>query len=107
MNVYNLVLGNTVERGRLVHIPSNHTLDSILGQKWDEHIINVYGDYSFMAQGTAKFWLGKKLPLVENMLKQKLRTVALWFLHFLEVRGTDYNMNKGSNLLFLLTIVTN
>ena len=53
-DVFNLVLGNVVdgvmERGRLVyHIPSNRALDSILGQKWDERIINVHGDYCFVA----------------------------------------------------------
>ena len=41
------------------------------------------------------------------MLKQRLRTVALWFLYLLEVLGTEYNMNKESNSLFLLTILNN
>ena len=69
-DVFDRVLGNLVnsvaERGRLVYcVWSNRLLDSVLGQKWDEHIINARGDYCFVTEGTIKFWLGKKAPISE------------------------------------------
>ena len=96
-DVFNLMLGNVVDgvikRGRLVyHIPSNRALDSILGQKWDERIINVRGDCCFVARSTIKFWLGKKSPIVEYKLiggkyvKTEIEDCCL--VVFIFVRGT-------------------
>ena len=107
-DAFNTVLGSVVdgviERGRLVYnVPSNRKLDVVLGQKWDERIINFRGDYCFVAEGTVKFWLMKRSPIEGfniiggNTLKLKSRTASLLFLHFLRVFGTVNNMNRGVN----------
>ena len=72
-DVFNDVLGNVVdgkwERGKLVHlIPTNRMLDEVLGQKWDERILNFRGDFGFIAEGTVKYWLTRKSAIVEYKL---------------------------------------
>lgn len=99
-DAFNLVLGNIVEgvmaRGRMVYfVPSNRCLDDVLGKKWDERISNVGGDYCFVAEGTVKFWLGKKSPIVEykrvggKLVKTEIEDFCL--LVFTFVRGTGNN----------------
>jgi hypothetical protein len=45
-----------MERGRLIYtISSNRVLDDILGQKWDERIVNIRGDYCFVIEGIVEY----------------------------------------------------
>lgn len=79
-DVFSMVLGNVVdsvmERGRLVYnVPDNRSLDSVLGQKWDERIINYCGDFAFVVEGTVKFWMGKRSPIIEYKLIGKEKYV--------------------------------
>ena len=72
-DVFNDVLGNVVdgkwERGKLVHvIPTNRMLDNVLGLKWDERIVNIRGDFCYIAEGTVNYWLTKKSTIVEYKL---------------------------------------
>lgn len=54
------------ERGREVyHVASNRLLDDTLGTKWDERIFNKCVDFAYVIDGTVKFWLGKKSPIIE------------------------------------------
>ncbi|CAB4043700.1 Hypothetical predicted protein, partial [Paramuricea clavata] len=69
-DVFTRVLGSVaagvMERGRLIYtISSNRVLDDILGQKWDERIVNIRGDYCFVIEGTVTFCLGRKSSIVE------------------------------------------
>ena len=44
------------ERGRQVfRLKSNHVLDSFLGQKWDERMLNCNGDFAYVIGGTVKY----------------------------------------------------
>lgn len=72
-DVFNNMLGNVVdgkwERGKLVHvIPTNRMLDNVLGLKWDEQIVNIRGDFCYIAEGTVNYWLTKKSTIVEYKL---------------------------------------
>ena len=54
------------ERGKSIYrIYSNKDLISVLGNKWDERILNVNGDFAFVIEGTVSFWLTKKYPIEE------------------------------------------
>lgn len=69
-DVFTRVLGSVTagvaERGKLVYnISSNRMLDGIFGQKWDERIVNIRGDYCFVLEGTVTFWLGRKSSILE------------------------------------------
>ena len=59
-DVFNHVFGAiphaVEERGRLVcSVSSNRMLDTTVGPKWDERIINIRGDFCFVVEGTVKF----------------------------------------------------
>ena len=70
-DAYNNVLGSLStkaanERGRLVqYMESNLLLDVVLGINWDKRIFNCNGDFAYVVDGTVKFWLARKSPIVE------------------------------------------
>ena len=69
-DVFTKVLGSSfngvMDRGRLVYnLRSNRLLDDVLGLKWDKRIFNICGDFAYVIEGTVKFSLGKKSPIVE------------------------------------------
>ena len=37
----------------------------LLRIKWDEGILNENGDYTFVNEGTVRFWLSKETPIQE------------------------------------------
>ena len=43
-------------------------LDSYLGLKWDERILNLAGDFAYVIPGTIKYWLGQRSPIIEYKL---------------------------------------
>ena len=54
-DVFNIILANittsVLEREkRTFQISTNHGLDGVLRLKWDEHIINICGDYCFVVK---------------------------------------------------------
>jgi hypothetical protein len=54
--VFGSVAAGVMERGRLIYtISSNRVLDDILGQKWDERIVNIRGDYCFVIEGIVEY----------------------------------------------------
>ena len=54
------------ERGRLVqYMESNRLLDEVLGINWDKRIFNSNGDFAYVIDGTLKFWLARKSPIIE------------------------------------------
>ena len=56
-DVLGSVAAGNMERGRVVSsISSSRVLDDILGQKWDERIVNFRGDYCFVIEGTVIFF---------------------------------------------------
>ena len=68
--MFTKVLGSSfngvMERDRLVYnLRSNRLLDDVLGLKWDKRIFNICGDFAYVIEGTVKFSLGKKSPIVE------------------------------------------
>lgn len=96
-DVFNDVLGNLVEskleRRKYVHvIPTNNMLNNVLGQKWDERIVNIRGDFCFVAEGTVKYWLSKKSNIVEYKLiggkYAKTEIEGCCMMIFTFVRGT-------------------
>ena len=76
------VLPSFLQRLRMVkQLESNRVLDSCLGLKWDERILNPAGYFAYVIPLTIEYWLGQISPIIEyNMLEQKLKTVTL--LHF-------------------------
>ena len=91
--VLGILVNGVAERGRLVYcVFSNRLLESVLSKKWDEHIINVRGDYCFVTEGTIKFWLGRKASISEykiiggKYLKAEIADCSYVALTF--VRGT-------------------
>ena len=58
-----------MERNREVYrLRSNRDLDSCLGVKWDERIMNENGDFAFVITGTVRYWIKRKAPIVEYRL---------------------------------------
>lgn len=70
-DAYNNVLGSLStkaanERGRFVqYMESNLLLDDVLGINWDKRIFNCNGDFAYVVDGTVKFCLARKSPIVE------------------------------------------
>lgn len=63
------VLPGVLQRGKMVYqLESNRVLDSYLGLKWDERILNVAGDFAYVIPGTIKYWLGQRSPIIEYKL---------------------------------------
>ena len=52
------------ERNKQVYRICNHDLVSFLGVKWDERILNVNGDYAFVTEGTVRFWITERNPVI-------------------------------------------
>ena len=63
------VLPGVLQRGKMVYqSESNRVLDSYLGLKWDERILNVAEDFAYVTPGTIKYWLGQRSPIIEYKL---------------------------------------
>ena len=41
----------------------NKELNSLLGARWDERIMNKNGDFAFVDEGTVKFWVHSRDPI--------------------------------------------
>ena len=55
-----------IERNRTVFkVKRNKELNNLLGEKWDERILNKNGDFAFVEEGTIKFWLHARDPIKE------------------------------------------
>ena len=39
----------------------NKKLNSLLGARWDERIMNKNGDFAFVEEGTVKFWVHSEI----------------------------------------------
>lgn len=70
---------------------SNRMMDPFLGLKWDERILNENGDFAYVVEGTIRYWLGKRSPIVEfkyignKLIKSEIENS--YFLTFQFVRG--------------------
>ena len=69
-DVFDRGLGKVVKgiqiRGKKVHtIKDNAELDHILGLRWNERIFNGNGDFAYVVNGTVKYWLSKRNPIME------------------------------------------
>ena len=89
-------------------LESNRVLDSYLGLKWDERILNVAGDFAYVIPGTIKYWLGQRSPIIEYKLigEQYARTQVenSNFITFQFVRG-DGNRNNYSRTSIIRTSI--
>ena len=96
-DVFNMVLGNIVqeisERGKRTYtLTTNRALDTVLGQKWDERIVNHRGDFCYVAEGTTKYWLTRKASIKEfkiiggKLVKTEIEGCCMVVFTF--VRGT-------------------
>ncbi|PFX24307.1 hypothetical protein AWC38_SpisGene11080 [Stylophora pistillata] len=56
------------ERNKQVYRICNHDLDSFLGVKWDERILNENSDYAFVTEGAVRFWITERNPIIEYKL---------------------------------------
>lgn len=41
----------------------NKELNSLLGARWDERIMNKNGDFAFVQEGSVKFWVHSRDPI--------------------------------------------
>ena len=58
--------GSYIQRGREIYcVGSNRVLDSLLDLKWDERIINSNGDFAYVENDSARYWVTKKSPVQE------------------------------------------
>ena len=69
-DVFDRGLGKVVKgiqiRGKKVHtIKDNAELDHILGLRWNDRIFNGNGDFAYVVNGTVKYWLSKRNPIME------------------------------------------
>lgn len=78
------VLPGVIHRGKIVYrLQSNRLLDSYLGMKWDERILNPAGDCAYVIPGTVKYWLGQRSPsteykiIGEQYIKSEVETATL------------------------------
>ena len=82
-------------------LESNRVLDSYLGLKWDERILNLAGDFAYVIPGTIKYWLGQRSPIIEYKLIRELyaRTEVenSNFITFQSVRGDGNRNNYHAN----------
>ena len=63
------VTSRSFRRNKLIYqVHSNGILDSYIGVKWNERIMNENGDFAFVVPGTLRFWLAKRSPIVEYKL---------------------------------------
>ena len=63
------VLPGLLQGGKIVYqLESNRVLDSYLGLRWDERILNVAEDFAYVIPGTIKYWLGQRSPIIEYKL---------------------------------------
>ena len=96
------VLPGVLQRGKMVYqLESNRVLDSYLGLKWDERILNVAEDFAYVIPGTIKYWLGQRSPIIEYKLigEQYARTQVenSYFITFQFVRGDGNRNNYHAN----------
>ena len=96
------VLPGVLQRGKMVYqLESNRVLDSYLGLKWDERILNVAEDFAYVIPGTIKYWLGQRSPIIEYKLigEQYARTEVenSNFITFQFVRGDGNRNNYHAN----------
>lgn len=57
---------SSIERNRKVFkVDCNKELNSLLGARWDERIMNKHGDFAFVEDGTVKFWVHSRDPIKE------------------------------------------
>ena len=59
---------NIERRKQIYRLHSNRELDTCLGVKWDERIMNENGDFAYVIAGTVRFWLMMKAPIIEYKL---------------------------------------
>ena len=78
-------------------LQSNRMLDSYLGLKWNERILNPAGDFAYVIPGTIKCWLGQRSPITEYKIigeeHVKSEIKNSFFITFQFVRG-DGNRNN-------------
>ena len=96
------VLPGVLQKGKMVYqLESNRVLDSYLGLKWDERILNVAEDFAYVIPGTIKYWLGQRSPIIEYKLigEQYARTEVenSNFITFQFVRGDGNRNNYHAN----------
>lgn len=61
-----IVAGKIYSSGKQTFtIHSNRLLNSVLIHKWDERILNLNGDFAYVVEGTIRYWLGKRSPIIE------------------------------------------
>jgi hypothetical protein len=101
-DVFEAGLGSVVSgrlyRGEMVYTPrSNRLIDSILGQKWDERILNQNSDFAYVIGGTIRYWLGQRSSIVEfkyvggQLIKSEIENN--YFVNFQFVRGEGNKHN--------------
>ena len=69
-DVFALALGQVtksfLQRGKeIYHVKDNRSLDSVLGLKWDERIMNYSGDFAYVVEDTVRFWMSKRAAIEE------------------------------------------
>ena len=85
-------------RGKQIYtLRSNKSLNDVLGQKWDERIQNTSGDFAYVVEGTVRYWLGKRSPVIEykyignKLIKNEIENSSF---QFVRGDGNRYNYNE-------------
>lgn len=96
------VLPGIVHRGKMVYrLQSNRLLDSYLGLKWDERILNPAGDFAYVIPGTVKYWLGQRSPITEYKIigEQYIKSEVEngYYINFQFLRGDGNRNNYHAN----------
>ena len=78
-------------------------MNHILGQKWDKRIQNTSGDFAYVVEGTARYWFGKRSPVIgytyagNKLIKNEIENSS--FLSFQFVHGDGNKYHKGPKLI--------
>lgn len=96
------ILPGIVHRGKMVYrLQSNRLLDSYLGLKLDERILNPAGDFAYVIPGTVKYWLGQRSPITEYKIigEQYIKSEVEngYYINFQFLRGDGNRNNYHAN----------
>ena len=76
-------------------------LDSILGMKWDERILNANGDFAHVYKGTVSFWLVEKKPVLEykyvggSLIQSAIENETVLIFSFVRGDGVSAEYSNG------------
>ena len=76
-------------------------LDTVLGIKWNERILNTNGDFAYVYRQTVSFWLVEKKPITEykyfgdSLIESAIENDTNLIFHFVRGDGVKAEYTSG------------